>query len=265
MFAHLEVHRTLSFGFHGGSITRGWWIKSLTTGMYAKSFQSCLTLCDLMDYGPPGSSVHGIFQERILEWVALPSSRGSSWPRDRTWLSEVSCIGKWVLYHEPSFPSLETGGWGATESSNPLFRIASPGNQPHPGIGCKSNLISIKIAMESTLLWITRHSFHLYGSEVIPGSEEERPNIITKDAPSGLGPNEISKLWARNCRCGQRPNISEKYLLVIWMVILFFTNHSIVGIKRWNLTDIHCFFVFFISSLFCYKTSSSSTYLFPIW
>ena len=43
--------------------------------------KSCLTLCDSMAYSLPGSSVHGIFQARILEWVAMPSSRGSSRPR----------------------------------------------------------------------------------------------------------------------------------------------------------------------------------------
>ena len=46
--------------------------------------QSCLTLCGLMDCSPPGSSVHGILQARVLEWVATPFSRGSAWPRDRT-------------------------------------------------------------------------------------------------------------------------------------------------------------------------------------
>ena len=51
--------------------------------------QACLTLCDSMDCRPPGSSVHGILQATILRWVASPFSRGSSWPRDRTW---VSCI-----------------------------------------------------------------------------------------------------------------------------------------------------------------------------
>ena len=56
---------------------------------------SCLTLGDPMDCSPPGSSVHGILQARILEWVAMPSSRGSSQPRDRT---RVSCIDKRVLY-----------------------------------------------------------------------------------------------------------------------------------------------------------------------
>ena len=51
--------------------------------------QSCPTCCNPLDCSSPGSSVHGILQERILEWVAIPFSRGSSQPRDRTW---VSCI-----------------------------------------------------------------------------------------------------------------------------------------------------------------------------
>ena len=53
----------------------------------AKSLQSCLTLCDPMDCSPPGFSVHGIHQARILEWVAISSSRGSSWPSDWTHVS----------------------------------------------------------------------------------------------------------------------------------------------------------------------------------
>ena len=65
--------------------------------MYAKSLQSCLTLCDAMDCSPSGCSVHGILQTRILEWVAIPSSRGSSRPRDRTHVSYISCIGRWFL------------------------------------------------------------------------------------------------------------------------------------------------------------------------
>ena len=57
--------------------------------------QLCPTLCDPMDSSPSGASVHGIIQARILEWVAIASARGSSWLRDRTW---VSCIGSQVLY-----------------------------------------------------------------------------------------------------------------------------------------------------------------------
>ena len=56
--------------------------------------KSCLTHCDPMDYSLPGSSVHGILQARILEWVAMPFSRVSSWPKDQTHLSYVSCVGE---------------------------------------------------------------------------------------------------------------------------------------------------------------------------
>ena len=52
--------------------------------------QSCLTLCDTVDYSLPGSSVHRILQARILEWVVMPSSRGSSQPRDRTQVSLIA-------------------------------------------------------------------------------------------------------------------------------------------------------------------------------
>ena len=61
----------------------------------AQSLQMCPTLCDSMKCSPPGSSVHGIPQAGILEWVAMSSSRGSSPPRNQTW---VSCIGRQVLY-----------------------------------------------------------------------------------------------------------------------------------------------------------------------
>ena len=52
--------------------------------------QSCLTLCNPMDYNLPGSSVHGIFQARVLEWVAISFSRGSSRHRDQTQVSSIA-------------------------------------------------------------------------------------------------------------------------------------------------------------------------------
>ena len=54
---------------------------------------------DPMKCGPPGSSVHGILQARILEWAAISFSRGSSWPRDWTYVSCISCIGRRILCH----------------------------------------------------------------------------------------------------------------------------------------------------------------------
>ena len=79
--------------------------------MSAKSFHLCPTLCDATNCSPPGSSVHGILQARMLEWVAMPFSRGSSRPRDWIHVYWISCIGRQILYH-----------WGTWEAwTNQLF------------------------------------------------------------------------------------------------------------------------------------------------
>jgi len=93
--------------------------------------QSCLTLCNPVDYSPPGSSVRGIFQARILEWVAISFSRGSSQPRTQT---QVSCIagrfftlwatGEATKIHSVKFSS-------ATQSCPTLY---DPMNHSTPGL-----------------------------------------------------------------------------------------------------------------------------------
>ena len=65
----------------------------------AKALRSFLTLWDPAHCGTPGSSVHGLLQARIFQWVAIPSSRGSSWLQDQTCVSYVSCTGRQVCYH----------------------------------------------------------------------------------------------------------------------------------------------------------------------
>ena len=67
----------------------------------------CLTLCNSLECSPPGSSVHGILQARILEWVAISFSRGSSGPKNWT---RVSCIGRCIHYH-----------WAVNKLENILF------------------------------------------------------------------------------------------------------------------------------------------------
>ena len=67
--------------------------------MHVKLLQLCTTLWDPMDCSPPGCSVHGILQARTLEWVAMPSFRGSCQSGDRMQISYASCIGRWVHYH----------------------------------------------------------------------------------------------------------------------------------------------------------------------
>ena len=60
---------------------------------------SHVQLYDAMDLAWQDPLSMGILQARVLKWVAMPSSKGSFWPRDQTHISSVSCIGRWVLYH----------------------------------------------------------------------------------------------------------------------------------------------------------------------
>ena len=90
--------------------------KTWSTGeevKWSEVAQSCPTPCDPVDCSPPGFSVHGSLQVRILEWVAISFSRGSSRPRDQTW---VSCIAGgfftiWTTRETPfySYWSLNSG------------------------------------------------------------------------------------------------------------------------------------------------------------
>ena len=66
--------------------------------MFLNLLRLCPALCNPMDCSPPGSSVPGTLQVRILAWVVMPSSRGSSWPQE-TCVSYVSSTGRWVLDH----------------------------------------------------------------------------------------------------------------------------------------------------------------------
>ena len=91
--------------------------------------QSCLILCDPMDCRPPGSSAHGILQARILEWVAMPSSRGSSRPREWTQVSLIAggFFTVWATRVEKAM---------ATHSTVLAWRIlgmAEPGRLPPMG------------------------------------------------------------------------------------------------------------------------------------
>ena len=91
--------------------------------------QSYLTLCDPVDCIPQGSSAHGIFQGRILEWVTISFSRGSSQPRKWTYISFVSYICGHILYHQCHLGS--------------------------PDICCRSQVINVstKLKCDSTWRW----------------------------------------------------------------------------------------------------------------
>ena len=88
--------------------------------------QSCATLWDPMDCSPPGSSGHGIYQARILDWVVIPFSRGSSQLRGRTPISYVSCIGRQILGHCATWEAYSPQGLGPVSTFPCIwaFRLA---------------------------------------------------------------------------------------------------------------------------------------------
>ena len=93
------------------------------TCMFVLVAQSCPTLCSPMDYSPPGSSVHGIVQARILQWVAISFSRGASRPRDQT---QVSCIVGRIFHWNPNQMSTSFFNFWKTDSKIQLGNTCAP-------------------------------------------------------------------------------------------------------------------------------------------
>ena len=97
----------------------------------AKSLQSCLSLCNPIDCSPPGSSVHGILQARILEWVAVPSSRGDSRPMVQKCISYDCCIAGGFFMAQPPREPKNTGVGRLSlldpgiEPGSPVLRVDS--------------------------------------------------------------------------------------------------------------------------------------------
>ena len=95
---HIIIIRCLLLSF----VVTMCWVTSLSPPFkevkWSEVTQLCLTLCDPMDCSLSGSSAHGIFQARALEWIAILFSRGSSRPRDRTWVSRIGgrCFNLWA-------------------------------------------------------------------------------------------------------------------------------------------------------------------------
>ena len=107
--------------------------------MHAKLHQSYPTLCDPVDCSPPGSSVHGILQARILEWVTMPSSGRSSWPGD--WI-RVSCFLHWQVSSLPLTPL----GWPRLQSTGSQGVGHSVGTEQQLQLFC----IAVKVCFNTT-------------------------------------------------------------------------------------------------------------------
>ena len=120
----------------------------------------------------PGSSVYGIFQASILEWVAFSYSRGSSWPRGRADIFGVSCIGRQILYHCATGEALITENYSLTnlkdESLKSLSQLKSKCCQDHT----PPETVGENVFLDSTsfwwvlaifAMWLHHFSFFLYG------------------------------------------------------------------------------------------------------
>ena len=91
-FCSCQITRLFEGSYHFSLQHPAWCliVISLTTFKWSGVPRSCLTLCDPVDCSLLGSSLHEILQAKILEWVAISFSRGSSWPRDRTQISHIA-------------------------------------------------------------------------------------------------------------------------------------------------------------------------------
>ena len=153
--------------------------------MSTKSLQSCPTLCDPMDCRPPGSSVHGILQARIMEWVTMPFSKRSSQPRDRSCVSYVSCMGRQVLYHYHHLgrPAAAAAAAAKLLQSCPTLHDptdGSPPGSPIPGILQARTLEWVAISFSSAWKWKVKGS---------------RSVVSDSSQPHGLQPTRLLHPW----------------------------------------------------------------------
>ena len=122
---------------------------------------SCVQLCDPMDCSSPGSSVHGIFQVRILEWIAIFSSRWSSWHRDQTHVFCICLLNcRQILYHH-------CGSAGKESACNAwdLGSIPGLGRSPGEGKGYPLQYSGLENSMDSQRVghdWVTFTSLHFF-------------------------------------------------------------------------------------------------------
>ena len=126
-----------------------------------------------MDCSLPSSSVHGISQTRILEWLARSSSKGSSQPRDQTHISWASCIGRWILYHWATWeahiiqlfchPVVSSSLFDPMDCSTPGLSVPHLPKCAQVHVHCISDAIQ-PILSSDTLFWFCPQSFPASGT-----------------------------------------------------------------------------------------------------
>ena len=158
---------TLSYSYDfpvlGNHVGWRWWQRKTGCSSVVLVARLCLTLCDPVDYNPPGSSIHGILQARLLEWVAMPFSRGSSQPRDWTL---VSCIaGRFFTIWATREVLREKGAEGLGNPEFLFLLVLLLISKPELECWWKVNM------SRSGLSWVSLvQHFHCYGKNDIHNS-----------------------------------------------------------------------------------------------
>ena len=132
------------------SVSKNTICSHLGVGIVVKVFEVALSRAQLFETlqtcSSPGSSARGIHQARILEWVAISSSRGPSWPRDRTSISWVFCIGRQILYHCTPWEAQHQGHLNAKK---PFINLSflSPQVPKHFWVGKTKKLFQVVLCI----------------------------------------------------------------------------------------------------------------------
>ena len=135
------------------SMDRGAW-RATVCVMHPRLLRLCLTLCDVTDYSPPGSSIRGIFQARILEWVAILSFRGSSQLRDWTAspVSPALQVDSSLLSHREAglqSTGLQRGGHAWAHTHTPFYKWRNWGSE-----------LGVWLGERHSFLYKLTHTFH---------------------------------------------------------------------------------------------------------
>ena len=164
----------------------------------AKLLQLCSTVCNPMDLSPPGSSVHEILHARILEWVAIPSFRGSSSPRDPTGVSSVFWLANYFFFnHEATWGAHKLykdfqvhRAWYLIENLVQLYHGSSARMSQHlicsfqnPQCGGRASFLCLFSSPWSFPCYFSRNS-----SSTLPCFQESESHLVVSDSlqPHGL-------------------------------------------------------------------------------
>ena len=168
----------------------------LKNSCYCLVTKLCPTLGDPMDCSPWGSSVHGVSQARIREWVAMPSSRKSSRPKDQSCVSCVSCIGKRILHHSTAWEASHSYGWSHIRRRESrripqiLARVSLMWLLFHPGVFSHVYLCSLFKSVSSSfqLKRMEPPLISWVSSQLLPSQRQEPPLASCHQAVGSASP-----------------------------------------------------------------------------